>query len=141
MSSMAISFLTILLGTAFYTFGELKNKWGKYAMGVPIGIVYAVTIQSWIPLTCWLTYFIACQIGYGDNNPLCKWVGKRWAITIHGMAVGLASFPLIGYWAIVSGIFSGLMFLVLAIADDNEKIKEPYIAILRGLSGTIWILK
>ena len=136
MSSMAISFLTILLGTAFYTFGELKNKWGKYAMGVPIGIVYAVTIQSWLPLTCWLTYFLASwALPYGEKSPITKLVGNRLAITIHGVGIGLASFPIVAYFAILGGIIGGVSFYILSVLDDKEVVKEPWLAILRPLIG------
>jgi hypothetical protein len=130
-----INLLMILSGTAFYTYGELKNKWGKYLMGCPIALIYSVCLQSWVPMFTVLTYFIACQIGYGDNNPLTKLVGKRGAITIHGACVGMASIVIVGPWAIVGAIFSGLMFLLIAIADDNGKIAEPWVAILRSLSA------
>jgi len=130
----------ILAGTAFYIFGEIKNKWGKYLMGFPIGIIDAIVLRSWIPLLCLATYFVACQIGYGEKNWLTKLVGIRAAITIHGCAVGLASFPIVGWWAIVGGIFSGLCFLGISFPDEAKIIREPWIAILRGLAGTAILL-
>jgi hypothetical protein len=109
-------------------------------MGVPIALLGALAHWSVIPFLAFLTYFIACELGYGDNNPLTKMVGKRWAIVIHGAAVGLASFPLIGFWAILAAVISGVGFDVIHTQDDAGKIKEPFVAIARGVIGTICLI-
>jgi hypothetical protein len=123
-----------------YTTGQLYKKEFKYAMGIPIAVI-AVCIQwYWVPVLAILTYFIACEIGYGDHNPLTLLVGKRWAITIHGTAVGLASFPVIGIWCILGGIISGVGFFLIAKFDDDGWLKEPFVAISRGIVGTILLV-
>ncbi len=142
-----LKILMIVGGTAFYVKGETdtkllgktKKEW-KYAMGIPIAFFGTLAHWSFIPLLALVTYFIACEIGYGDNNLLTKLVGKRWAIIIHGTAVGLASFPLIGFWAIPAAIISGAGFDFIRIQDDIGKIKEPFVAIARGVAGTIFLL-
>jgi hypothetical protein len=129
--------ILIAIGGLFYTFGELFKKELKYAMGVLPAIIGAFYYHSWFILWAALTYFIACEIGYGENNPLTKIVGKRAAITIHGTAVGLASYPFVGLWCILGGIISGVGFFVIAKYDDDGKIVEPFVAIGRSIVGLI----
>lgn len=130
--------VVILLGIAMYIIGQLWRKEFKYAMGVPIGLLLALKSGTMTPLWLILTYFIACEIGYGDNNPLTHIVGKRNAITIHGIACGLACFPVLGVLAILAGLIAGISFWVIAKYDDEEVIKEPYVAILRGITIMLW---
>jgi hypothetical protein len=136
----AIKALIILSGIAMYVAGELKNKNLKYAMGIPIAVFGALLQWSFFPLWCALSYFIACELGYGEHNPLTLVVGKRWAITIHGAAVGLAAYPLIGPWCLLGGVMSGLGFYYIAVWDDAGWFKEPFVAIGRAFIGTILIL-
>jgi uncharacterized membrane protein len=138
-----IGLLMTLVGSLMYIKGQTETKLlgkpykeFKYAMGIPIGLIWALYIQSWWGLIPILTYFIACEIGYGDKNPLTKWVGKRNAITIHGTCVGLASIPIIGFWGILLGLISGVSFWVIAELDDRGIFKEPFIAISRAVLGT-----
>ena len=135
-----IQLLMILSGTAMYTIGQLHNKVFKYLMGVPIALLGMAFLGPWMPLLAILTYFIACEVGYGDNNPLTRIVGKRWAIVIHGRLVGLAALPIIGIWCVLSGVVSGITFWFIAELDDSEIVKEPWVAILRGIAGTICLL-
>lgn len=130
----------IILATTFYWLGEIYNKNFKYAMGIPVGIIFALTNQSYIPILCWLIYLISTEFGYGENNWLHKLLGKRGAITFCGVALGLASFPIIGYWAILQGIVSGTTFYCISLLDDSGKIHEPWIAILRGFLGTVLLV-
>ena len=104
---------------------------------IPIGIVGAIISNSDLPLLCIISYLIATELGYGDNNWLTKLVGKKWAIIIVGTALGLASFPIIGWYCLLQGFISGLNFGILHQLDDADIIKEPWIAILRGFVGTI----
>jgi hypothetical protein len=131
----------VVSGTALYTCGELYKKELKYIMGLFIAPLGALLLHSWIPLWCWLTYFIACEFGYGDNNPLTKLLGKRGAITFCGGAVGLAAAPILGYWCILGGIISAGAWYILSWADDADFIKEPWIGIIRGFTGTMLLLK
>jgi hypothetical protein len=132
--------LAISSGMAMYILGQLKNKNFKYAMGIPIALFGMIAQWSFFPAWCALSYFIACEIGYGEHNPLTLLVGKRWAITIHGAAVGLASYPLIGFWCILAGITSGAIFFVISLWDDAGWFKEPFVAIGRSIIGTIFLL-
>jgi len=140
MINLLVNIAMIASGTAMYWAGEIYKKELKYAMGIPIGLLACITHGWIVMLLCFLTYFIACEFGYGDNNPLTKLLGKRGAITFCGAALGLASFPIIGYLAILAMIVSGFNFYYISIWDDAGKIKEPWIAILRGLGGTIFLL-
>jgi hypothetical protein len=104
-------------------------------MGIPIGLVWGIYNLSFIAFILpIITYFIATQFGYGVDNWLTKLVGKMNAIIICGILLGLASFPIIGYWAILQAIISGLTFWYLE--KKTGIIDEPYVAILRGLLGT-----
>ena len=137
---LLIKIAMVLSGTALYTCGELYKKELKYIMGAFIAPLGALLLHSWIPLLCWVTYFIACEFGYGDNNPLTKLLGKKGAITFCGAAVGLAAYPIIGLWSLLGALLSGSIWLWLSYQDDADKIKEPWVGIIRGLSGTMLLL-
>ena len=140
------SLLMVATGIAMYTKGETDTKWlgksykeFKYALGIPIGILGAIALHSWFPLWAILTYFLATWgIPYGEKSPITKLIGDRWAVTIAGIGLGCAAFPVIGLWAILSGIISGGMFYWLNVM--NGKINEPYVAIMRGVFGLCLIL-
>jgi hypothetical protein len=138
--NLLIKLAMVLSGTALYTCGELYKKELKYIMGLFIAPLGALLLHSWIPLLCWITYFIACEFGYGDDNPLTKLLGKKGAITFCGTMVGFASFPIMGLWCLYAGLLSGGVWLWLSYQDDAGKIKEPWVGIIRGLSGTICLL-
>ena len=142
-----INLLIILAGVLMYVKGETETKWlgksdkvFKYAMGVPMALLGVLGFWSWVPLIAALTYFIACEFGYGENNPLTKLLGKRGAITFCGGALGLASFPFIGWMALVQCAISATAFYYIAELDDNGVIKEPWVAIWRAIFGTLLIL-
>ena len=128
-----------------YVKGETATKWlgqsnklFKTFMGVPIGLIYGLITHSWLlALLPMVSYAIMTQFGYGDNNWLTKLVGKKWAITIVGACLGLASLPIIGVYCLIQALISGVAFHIISEFDDADKVKEPYIAILRGLFGTI----
>jgi hypothetical protein len=135
---LLLGILAILGATFFLYIGETDNifkikpnKWYKTMMGVPITLCL-VWFNAWA-LLCMITYFVALQFGYGQNNWLTKLVGDKGAVTICGFLMGVASFPVIGYWAILQGLISGETFLLL----DLMEVNEPNVAITRGLAGTI----
>jgi len=137
----------VLSGIVLYVKGETDtkllgkcNKNWKLTLGIPIGILGCLVHWSWIPILCVLTYLIAGEMPYGDNHWWTKLWGKRKAITICGAFLGAASFPLTHYWAILGALISGLGFYFIAVYDDKGKIKEPFVAILRGIVGTIMLL-
>lgn len=137
---MILPILMVVAGTTMYACGELYNKVLKYLMGIPIAMIAVVFFKSLSPAWCILTYLIACEFGYGDNNPLTHLLGKRGAITFCGVALGLASFPITGLYCLLGGVISGVSFYGLAVLDDKDILKEPFIGIFRGLAGSILLL-
>lgn len=143
----SLKVIAIIGGVAFYVKGQTvtkllgpSDKIFKYLMGIPIAFFGALAAWSFVPFLAFATYFVACQIGYGDNNPLTKLVGKRWAIIMHGAAVGAASAPLIGWWCIPAAIVSGMGFDIIHTLDDAGRVKEPWVDIARGIVGTICLI-
>ena len=131
----------VISGIGFYWAGEIYKKEFKYAMGIPISLLALVSGLGLSSLWCILTYFFATWgLPYSEKSPTTKLFGNRGAITIAGCGLGLASFPIIGLWCILGGIISGLSFFVISILDDKDIIKEPFVAILRGLCGTILLI-
>ena len=137
---MILKVLMVVSSVILYYYGEIYNKNFKYCLGIPISLLGVLYFHTLWPLLAILTYLGATELGYGDNNPLTKLVGKKWAIIIVGTALGLASYPIIGWACILGGFISGWAFGFLHVLDDADKIKEPWIAILRGLMGTICLL-
>jgi hypothetical protein len=137
--SLIYAFL-VLLAILLYVKGECNTKWlgepdkiYKTTLGIPLGILSGV--QVWIMGI--ITYVIAGSMGYGVNNWLTKLVGEKWAITLCGVLLGLASFPIIGSWAILQAIISGATWYY--IRTQEGKINEPFVAIWRALSAIILI--
>jgi hypothetical protein len=140
-----LSILAILSGIAFYVKGETDtkllgkcNKAWKYATGLFIAPIFALMFQSWIPLLCWATYPIATSFGYGENNWLTKLIGQKNAICLVGVLLGLASFPVIGFWAILQGVISGYVWYYIWKKDGI--INEPWVAIGRSASSLCLLL-
>lgn len=140
-----LGILCMISATLVYLKGETDsflgkpNKWIKTLMGIPIGLLYMAFYHLWIQgALVMLTYFIALQFGYGDNNWTVKLFGKRGAVTFCGCLMGLASAPILLWWAILATILSGLTFYELDAL--NAEIKEPWVAILRGIGGTVCYL-
>lgn len=129
-----MNILMILGATAIYVKGECETKWlgksnknWKYATGIPI----AVLSLNPIPL---VSYLIATSFGYGENNWLTKLLTPIGSIIFCGVALGLASFPVLGFWAILQGLISGATWYYLNKKDGV--INEPWVAILRALGAT-----
>ena len=81
------------------------------------GLMWAYT-GNW---TAFIAYFLALNIPYGDNenNWLRKLVGRDINWLIYGFLGGLASFPILKWWAILQGIISGLAFYILMRWSNN----------------------
>ena len=138
-----IGIISVILATLIYVKGECGTKWlgksnknWKLATGIPIGLL-GMFFNPFAVLAC-LTYLIACSFGYGDNNWLTKLIGKIGAITFCGVVFGLASFPVIGFWAILQGVLGGATFYWLE--KKNGIINEPWVAILRTIGSTILLI-
>jgi hypothetical protein len=137
--SLIYAFL-VFLAVLLYIKGECETKLlgkpdkiHKMMLGIPLGILSGLIV--WIMGV--ITYIIAGSMGYGENNWLTKLVGEKWAITICGVLLGLASFPIIGDWSILQAIISGATWYYLRTQEG--KINEPFVAIWRALSSTILI--
>ena len=125
----------------WYCMGELHSKFIKYVVGIPIAIISIICGHSYLTgLALVISYIVATQFGYGENNWLTKLLGNRGAITFCGMAMGLASWPILGFNAVFQASIAGGAWLILAILDDGDKLKEPWIGLLRGLSATICLI-
>jgi hypothetical protein len=135
---MIIYSILVLIAVLLYIKGECEtkllgkpNKIYKMTLGIPLGILSGLIV--WIMGV--ITYIIAGSMGYGENNWLTKLIGEKWAITLCGVLLGLASFPIIGSWAILQAIISGATWYYLRTQEG--KINEPWVAIYRSLSATI----
>lgn len=146
MIRLLLGILMCLSGTFMYYIGETSNilhipsnKLYKSLMGLPIGFfaffLHFSLLQSLLTIA---SYFIALQFGYGSNNWLTKLVGNKGALAICGFLMGVASFPILGWFSILQGIVSSATFL--CIDAYKEKIVEPWVATIRGVLGTICLL-
>jgi hypothetical protein len=141
---LLLGILAILGATCLYAKGETEtkllgksNKWYKTLMGIPIALCL-LPYNFPYSLLCMVTYFIALQFGYGVNNWTVKLFGKMGAIIFCGALMGIASIPVLGWWAILQTIISGYTFYWLE--KKNDTIHEPWVAIIRGVGGTICLL-
>ena len=131
--------ILVLIGTLFYTLGEIYSKFLKYIMGIPMGLVYGLFTHNWVTAgLIAISYAIATQFGYGENNWLTKLVGNKWAITICGGLLGLAGYPILGFFALLQALLSAVVWNWLSTKDGV--INEPWVGIIRGLSATILLI-
>lgn len=125
-----------IIASLWYCAGELWSKFIKYIIGIPIAAIAIWHGHSWLTgLYLIVSYAIATQFGYGENNWLTKLVGNRWAITICGFLLGLASAPILLYWSVVQAIIGGAVWYWLSTKDGV--INEPWVGLIRGASCTI----
>ena len=150
MINLILKVLMVLSGTYMYIRGETMDGWAgklgkcnkafKYWMGVPLALL-SLPIVGLAGLLLIPTYWLACNAGYGENNWITKLIGKTNAVILHGTLVGLASIPFLGlWWGLFGGVVSGLGFYLIYREDCKGAMKEPQIALLRGLAGTITLL-
>lgn len=120
-----------------YLIGGQWWKPARWFLGVPIAYIVGLKTQSVWPILCVLTYWGALScFPYGCKswlNPLGEWV----KFAICGLVFGLASFPVLGLWAIAQGIVAMVSFLVIKYLDDKGIIGNPWVELLRGLTGTV----
>jgi tetrahydromethanopterin S-methyltransferase subunit G len=133
-----IKLLMILSGIVCYYYGENFNKIGKTMIGIPIGLLYGLGLgHDWAGLLAMLTYFIATNaFGYGEKNIWVKWIGEQNSIILTGAMLGLAAFPVIGAWAILSMCISGTSWYVIW----KRQVNEPFCAIYRAFSALILLV-
>ena len=139
-----MNILAFILGGVFYIKGETDTRFlgktdkiWKYTMGIPIGLC-CLPIAGWWALGSILTYFLASwALPYGENSPITKLFGKSGACGIHGAGVGAASVFIIGWWAVLGAIIGGVAFYCIHKLDDAGKVKEPWVAIYRAITGLV----
>jgi hypothetical protein len=125
----------------WYCAGELWSKFIKYCVGIPIAGIALLTGHGWLTAIFIIaSYAIATQFGYGENNWLTKLLGNRGAITFCGLAIGLASWPVLGFFAILQALLSAGAWCYLSILDDNGTIKEPFVGLIRGFSAAVLLV-
>jgi hypothetical protein len=106
-------------------------------MGLPISLMALVFGHSIYSLLCILTYYVATSaFPYGDNSWLNKFFSQLQKHFVCGLVFGLASFPIIGYWAILQGIVGGVTFYCI----EKYEVNNPWTELLRGGLGTVCLL-
>ncbi len=125
----------IPLSGIFYRLGgsEYGNKWYRWLMGLPIGIIMAVYTQKLIYIPIYTaTYFIATSVFvYGDDSWVSKLLGRKGARIAHGIAFGLASLqPLFAIWTAV-------VFYILFELAEHDVIDNKVSEALRGSLGVL----
>lgn len=112
----------------------MNQKLWRWLMGVVIGLLFW---KGWViyGLTV-ITYLLATNLfGYGDKTPILKYLPQNIKHLVSGIIFGLASFPLIGWWAIAQAVVSGATFYFI----ETKKIDNPWAELLRGGLGTCLI--
>ena len=128
-----------VVASLWYCAGELWSKFIKYSLGVPIAVISVICGHTYLTgLAIVISYFIATQFGYGENNWLTKLLGNKGAITFCGFALGLASWPILGFFALLQALLSAGVWYWLSTKDGV--IDEPWVGLIRGLSGTILMI-
>jgi len=124
-----------------YLVGGQWWKPARWFMGVPIFIIAIITGHAWYSIFCVATYWIATSaFSYGDKMWTSKIFGRWISMVLSGIAFGLASAPILGYWSIAQAILGGIGFGILKWFDDTERLKNPWQELGRGFFGTILFL-
>jgi len=130
--------LLMLAAVIMYTLGENKKQIFKQLMGIPLALIaFLFTHNLWALLAIPSYYIASIAFGYGDKNIWTKWIGKEWAVILTGFMLGLASFPIVGIWAILQATISSWAWYGVYVFDEAGKIKEPWVAILRSLGASV----
>jgi hypothetical protein len=124
-------------------FNQKLFRW--LGIGILIAIVGIFSGYGWVSLLSILTYFLATNVlSWGEKHWLRKLVGKYWQWVIYGFCLGLASFPVLGYWAILQGLVSaGACLGLMTWSNDGyhgHKLSHPYVELGIGFIGTIGCL-
>jgi hypothetical protein len=127
------------ISAGLYLTGGQWWRAGRWLMGIPIGVICALHNHSWVPLLAVATYFIATNVfSYGEKMLTTKWFGPWVSMGISGLALGAASFVCLPFWlASLQTVFSCFCFLLIKWLDDTDKVKNPWVELLRGFMGTI----
>jgi len=139
MIRIAIPIIAALLfragGSDQWKWCPLNQKIWRWSMGAVIGLL---AWHGWIAwaLTA-MAYFIATNVfGYGDKSPILKYLPQNMKHLASGVIFGLASFPIIGWWALIQAAISGVVFYIVEV----KKVNNPWAEFCRGAGGTICFL-
>lgn len=81
-------------------------------------------------------YFLATNLfGYGDKTPILKYLPQNVKHFVSGVVFGLASFPLLGWWALLQALISGVVFYLIEV----KKVNNPWAEFGRGFFGTLCV--
>lgn len=141
-------FIPIISSVLFWLGGrdQMSVPWNqklfRWLMGIPIGIISAIIVHSWLPLFGIITYFLATNVmGYGENHPLRKWFGKDIQWILYGFFFGLASLFSLSWYAILQAVLSAsCSWVLLKWSNDGfkcNKLNHNFVEIGIGLLGTI----
>ena len=122
-------------GTDQWKWCILNQKLWRWLIGIVIGLLLW---KGWILYgLAILAYFLSTNaFGYGDKTPVLKYLPQNIKHLVSGMIFGLASFPLIGLWALLQMAISGVAFYLIEV----KKVNNPWAEWLRGGIGTICYL-
>lgn len=134
-----INLLTPVISSACYLLGGQINKWFRWGMGIPIGVIGLLTGHGYMSILAVATYFIATNaFSYGEKMIWTKIFGKWVSMGLAGFMFGLASIVVLGpFWGCLNAIISMISFLVLKYLDDTGRVKNPWQELLRGFTGTV----
>lgn len=109
-----------------------NQKLWRWLMGIPIGLLL------WHGFFAFLlavgAYFVSTNVfGYGDKAPILKYLPQNVKHAVSGVIFGLASFPMIGWWALPQAVVSGIAFYLV----ETKKVNNPWTEWARGFFGTI----
>ena len=112
----------------------INKKCWRWGMGLVIGVMWW---KGWLIYGIVTgTYFVAKNVfGYGDKTPILKYLPQNVKHLVSGVVFGLASFPLLGWWAILQSLISGVAFYVIEV----KRIDNPWAEFGRGFLGTICV--
>ena len=120
----------------------VNQKIWRWLLGLPIGIICALQMKSYVPLWCILTYLGATNFsGYGENHIFRKWFGRDATFLLYGFLFGLASLPVLGWQAITQAIIGSASFYVLMKWSNDgyfgHKLKHKFVELTFGFLGTV----
>lgn len=119
-----------------------QKLWRTFGIGIFLTYVFGMKYHDPKYMLCILTYWIATSaFPYGEKSWL-NFLTEKGKFIVCGLVFGLASFPILGLWAIAQGIISAIAFLIIKIFDEQGKLDAVWVERLRGFLGTIlFVLK
>jgi len=123
-------------GTDQWKWCPLNQKIWRMFIGIPISLfVWGHWLQIGLIIGAYAT--IPFIFKYGEKSWL-NFLGEYGKFFISGLSLGLCSFTFLSFgFALLQSLVSGISFMAIKFLDDKNIIKNPYVELLRGFSGTI----